>query len=63
MMRPVGENLRIYVHRAPIDMRRGRNGLAALTQEVLKEDPFASGALFVFVGKNFDQTTFSIPIV
>ena len=22
MMRPVGENLRIYLHRAPIDLRR-----------------------------------------
>ena len=55
MMRPVGENLRIYRHRAPIDMRRGRNGLAALTREVLKEDPFASGALFVFVGKRYDS--------
>jgi transposase len=55
MMRPAGENLRIYLHRAPIDMRRGRNGLAALTREVLKEDPFASGALFVFVGKRYDS--------
>ena len=55
MMRPVGENLRIYLHRAPIDMRRGRNGLAALTREVLKEDPLASGALFVFVGKRYDS--------
>jgi transposase len=55
MMRPVGENLRIFLHRAPIDLRRGRNGLAALTREVLKEDPFASGALFVFVGKSYDS--------
>lgn len=38
MMRPVGENLRIYLHRAPIDLRRSGNGLAALTREVLKED-------------------------
>jgi hypothetical protein len=26
MMRPYGEDLKIYLHRAPIDMRRGRNG-------------------------------------
>lgn len=52
MMRPVGE-LRIYLHRAPIDMRRGRNGLAALAQEVMKIDPF-SGALFIYVGRRYD---------
>lgn len=50
-MRPLGENLRIFLHRAPIDWRRGRNGLAA----VLKEDPFASGAQSVFVGKSDDS--------
>lgn len=36
MMRPSGEDLKIYLHRAPIDMRKGRNGLAALAQEVIK---------------------------
>lgn len=39
MMRPVGE-VSVYLHRAPIDMRLGRNGLAALAQEVIKADPF-----------------------
>ena len=29
MMRLVGE-VRVYLHRAPIDMRTGRNGLAAI---------------------------------
>jgi transposase len=53
MMRPYGEDLKIYLHRAPIDMRRGRNGLAALAQEVLKVDPF-SGAMFVYVGRRFN---------
>jgi transposase len=52
MMRPYGEDLKIYLHRAPIDMRRGRNGLAALAQEVLKVDPF-TGAMFVYVGRRF----------
>jgi len=52
MMRPVGE-VRVYLHRAPIDMRRGRNGLAALAKEVMLQDPF-SQALFVFVGRKFD---------
>jgi transposase len=52
MMRPVGE-VRVYLHRAPIDMRLGRNGLAAIAQEVIKADPF-EGGLFLFVGKRFD---------
>lgn len=31
---------RLYLHRAPIDMRRQRNGLAALVQQVIRADPF-----------------------
>ena len=31
---------RVYLHRAPIDMRRQRNGLAALVQQVIRADPF-----------------------
>ena len=34
-------------------MRKGRNGLAALAQEVMKVDPF-SGALMIFVGRRFN---------
>ena len=52
-MRPCGEDLRIYLHRAPIDMRKGRNALAALAQEVMKVDPFG-GALFLYVGRRFN---------
>jgi transposase len=46
MMRACGEELKVYLYRAPIDMRKGRNGLAALAQEAMKLDPF-SGALFI----------------
>jgi transposase len=53
MMRPVGE-LKVYLHRAPIDMRRGRNGLAALVREGMGEDPFAANALFVFIGRRYN---------
>ena len=53
MMRPQGEDLKIYLYREPIDMRRGRNGLAALAQEVMKVDPL-SGALLVYVGRRFN---------
>ena len=52
MMRPVGE-VHVYLHRAPIDMRRGRNGLAAIAREVMQADPF-EGGLFLFVGRRFD---------
>lgn len=53
MMRPATEDLKVYLHRCPIDMRRGRHGLAALAKEVMRQDPF-SPALFVFVGRKFD---------
>jgi transposase len=54
MMRPAGEDLKIYLHRLPIDMRRGRNGLAAIAREAMQIDPFG-GALFIFVGRRFDS--------
>lgn len=53
MMRAVGDDLKVYLYRQPIDMRRGRNGLAALAREVMQVDPF-SNALFVFIGRRFD---------
>lgn len=53
MMRAVGDSLRVYLYREPVDMRRGRNGLAALAREVLQIDPF-SGALFLYVGRGYD---------
>jgi transposase len=45
---------RVYLHRAPVDMRKARNGLAALVQEVIKADPFGK-ALFVFIGRGRDR--------
>jgi len=54
MMRPVGE-VKVYLHREPIDMRRGRNGLAALVREEMKQDPFAPEALYVFIGRRCDS--------
>ena len=53
MMRPYGEGLKVYLYREPVDMRKWRNGLAALAQEVMKVDPF-SGALLIFVGKYYN---------
>src|ERR1017187_3626014 len=54
MLRPEHTIERVYLHRAPIDMRKQRSGLAALVQEVIQADPF-SGALFIFTGKRRDR--------
>ena len=52
---------RIWVAAGVTDMRRGFDGLAALVQTTLAENPFA-GHVFVFRGKRGNQTTFCIPI-
>ena len=39
--------LRILVATQPVDFRKGHDGLAALVQSVLEEDPF-TGTVFVF---------------
>jgi len=41
---------RILAHAKPVDMRKSFNGLVALVQGVLAEDPL-SGDLFVFVNR------------
>ena len=41
---------RIYLARAPADMRKGANGLSALVRERLGKDPL-SGDAFVFVSR------------
>ncbi len=53
MMHPCGEGLKVFLYREPVDMRKGRNGLAALAQEVMKVDVFC-GALLIFVGKHYN---------
>ena len=47
--------VRIFVSLAPADRRRSLDGLAALTREVLKEDPL-SGHLFVFFNRRRNRT-------
>jgi hypothetical protein len=53
MLRPNAPDLKVYLHRTPIDMRRGRNGLAAIVREVMQQDPFQP-AFFLFINKRFD---------
>ena len=46
--------VRILVATQPVDFRKGHDGLAALVQSVLKEDPF-TGSVFVFRAKRSDR--------
>jgi transposase len=48
------DKLRILVATRPVDFRKGHDGLAALVQSTLKEDPF-TGAVFVFRAKRADR--------
>jgi transposase len=52
-MIPVPAATRVWLAAGVTDMRKGFNGLSALVQGVLKQDPF-SGHLFVFRGRRGD---------
>jgi transposase len=52
-MIPVPASTRVWLAAGVTDMRKGFNGLAALVQDVVKQDPF-SGHLFVFRGRRGD---------
>jgi transposase len=54
MLCPDLHDVRVYLHREPVDMRRQRNGLAALVRTVINQDPF-SNSLFCFIGKGRDK--------
>ena len=46
--------IRVFLYRLPTDMRKSFNGLVALTESALKQDPL-SGSLFVFVNRRRDR--------
>lgn len=48
MLRPDRGIERVYLHRAPVDMRKQIDGLALLAREAMQLDPM-SGSLFVYV--------------
>ena len=52
-MIPVPAQTRIWLAAGVTDMRKGFNGLSALAEQILAEDPF-SGHLFVFRGRRGD---------
>jgi transposase len=47
------QGTKVFLSCAPVDMRKGFNGLAAQVATVIKMDPFC-GHLFVFRGKRGD---------
>lgn len=51
MLRPERGIERVYLHRAPIDMRKQMDGLSILAKEVMQLDPL-SGSLFVFINRS-----------
>jgi transposase len=52
-MIPVPARTRVWLAAGVTDMRKGFNGLAALAEKVLEQDPY-SGHLFVFRGRQGD---------
>ncbi len=50
----VPASVRVFLATSPADLRRGFDGLAALTREVLAQDPL-SGHLFVFRNRRGDR--------
>jgi transposase len=48
MLRPDRSIDQVYLHRAPVDMRKQIDGLVILTKDVIQQDP-TSGALFAFI--------------
>jgi transposase len=53
MFFPEGQ-IRVHLYGQPTDMRKSFDGLSALTQHALKQDPL-SGALFVFINRRATQ--------
>ncbi|WP_042062764.1 IS66 family insertion sequence element accessory protein TnpB, partial [Acidomonas methanolica] len=50
----LGNGVRVYLACGVTDMRKGISGLAALAQDVLRQNP-TSGALFAFRGRKGDR--------
>ena len=47
---------RVYAYAAPVDMRKGYDGLSAVVRESLGRDPL-SGDLYLFVARNRNRVT------
>lgn len=53
-MLSLSSQLRIFLAREPVDMRKSFHGLTSLAESALKQDPL-SGQLFVFVNRRRDR--------
>jgi transposase len=53
-MLALASNARIFFHRAPIDLRKGFEGLCTAVQSVFSEEP-TTGAYFVFLNRKRDR--------
>src|SRR3954466_15242746 len=53
-MLTLGGGARVYLALSPVDMRKGFDGLTALVQQVLRQDPFG-GQLFLFRSRRGDR--------
>jgi transposase len=51
---PAGVRVLVATATRPVDFRRGADGLAAVVQSVLRQDPF-SGTIYVFRCKRADR--------
>lgn len=47
-------SVRVYLAAAPVDLRRGHDGLVAIVRSAWGLDPF-EGHLYVFLGKRLDR--------
>ena len=55
----VGAGARVMVATRPVDFRKGMDGLAALVQAEMRNNPF-SGVIYVFRAKRAQLSTFCI---
>ena len=46
--------VRIYIAAEPVDLRRGFDGLAAATREIIRQEPL-SGYLFAFINRRANR--------
>jgi len=56
MLRPDRDIERVFLHRAPVDMRKQMDGLSVLAKEVIRHDPM-SGSMFVFINARRDRVS------
>jgi len=45
------QGLKVFVHREPVDMRKGHDGLASIVENHIKED-LLDGSVFLFINKS-----------